>query len=118
MCALALRVRFGWRDYSAAAGATSIIYRVATILFQVLGSVVMALGFEDFEIIVEPCPGAPPGVAWLWSVRQRRDAGILLFGRHHGGRTAACGDAALAVFQMLAAAGNDRATRYVKPTGA
>lgn len=63
------------------------------------------IGFEDLEIIVERCPGRPSDRLWAWAVRRRADGFIHLCGRSRGSRAMACGDAALAVFRLLAARG-------------
>ena len=61
----------------------------------------MALGFEDFEITIERDRGTGAGNLWMWSIRCRIDDVVHRSGRSHGSRTAACGEAALAVFQLL-----------------
>jgi len=63
----------------------------------------MSLGFEDFEIVVEPCPMTMRENDWIWSVRHREDSIVLTFGRSRGGRAEACSEAAQAVFRLLAA---------------
>ena len=64
----------------------------------------MCRGFEDFDIVVEHC-STEGRCRWLWHVRHRADGAVHAFGRGHR-HAEACGDAALAVFQLLAGNGH------------